>query len=472
MHHTIPRTGLLLILVLLGVSSWRLWFWKAPTPDHQIRASGTIEATEVLISPKIGGRICELYVDEGSIVRAGDPIAQLETNDLQAQTSAAQAALAHATAQWDAAHNGSRPEQIAQARAQWAQAQATVTGAYTALLDAHEDFHKVTELKAQVDAAQTHYDAMVAARTQAQEALRLTREGTRTQQLDQARAAVAQAQVALDHDERDYRRMLALYQQDAISRQQWEAALAARDTARTELDQAKAHQADLDAGARPQEIREAEMAVSQADANVDGARLALQNAQQTFQDRLDARTRYDAAKANYKATQEQERAAKAQLDLLIAGTRAEDLRAAREAVRQAKANLDYARVQYGNARVTAPIAGVIVSKEAELGEVLAAGAPIVTLDDLDHIWLRVYVPEDLYGRVKIGQTVQVTVDSYPKEIFKGTVAEIASDAEFTPKNVQTEEERVKLVYGIKVNIDNRDHRLKPGMPADAVLGTP
>ena len=126
----------------------------------------------------------------------------------------------------------------------------------------------------------------------------------------------------------------------------------------------------------------------------------------------------------------------------------------------------------GDARVTAPIAGVINSKTAELGEVVAPGAPIVSLYDLDHVWLRVFVPENLYGRIKIGQDVSVTVDSYPKIVFHGTVSQIASDAEFTPKNVQTEEERVKLVYGVKVNLDNRDHRLKPGMPADAILIAP
>jgi len=363
MQHTSLRIWLAPVLIILvGALGWRFWPWRTVTPPHEIRSSGTIEATEVLISPKISGRLCALKVDEGSVVHAGDLIAQLETEEQDAQANAAHAALEHATAQWEAAHNGNRPEQIAQARAQLAQAQATVAGAYAALLNAREDYHKVTALKEQVDAAKTHYDAMVAARIQTQEALHLTQEGTRSQQIEQARAAVEQAQVVLDHDQKDYGRMETLFKEGAISRQQWDAAVAQRNASHALLAQAQAHLADLVAGARPQEIREASMAVLQADANVEGARLELKNAQEAFNDRLDARARYDAAAANYQATQAQERAAKAGLDLLLAGTRSEDLRAAQEAVRQARANLDYAQTQIANARITAPIDGVINTK--------------------------------------------------------------------------------------------------------------
>lgn len=473
MHAKLAPASLVLIAVsLVGIAGFSLWPHRPASKIQTIHASGTIEATEVLVSPKLSGRIVRFAVAEGSLVHSGDLIAQLDTEALQTQVAAAQAALAHAQAQWEAARNGNRPEQIAQARAQLAQAEAAGAGAYAALLDAREALQKVTELKAQRDAAQTHYDAAVAARGKAQEAMRLAHEGSRQQQIAQAHAAVDQAEIERKHNESDYRRTLRLYQEGAISQQQWEAARAVRDTAQTVLDQAKAHLADLQAGPRPEEIRQAEIAVTQEDANVEGARLALENARQIYQDRLDARSRYDAAQASYRAAQAQRRAAQAQLDLLLAGTRAEDLKAAQEAVRQAQANLAYAQTQRADARVVAPLDGVVNTKTAELGEVVAPGAPIVSLYDLAHPWLRVYVPENLYGRIKLGQAVQVTVDSYPKTSFHGTVSEIASDAEFTPKSVQTEEERVKLVYGIKVDLDNRDRRLKPGMPADAVFLTP
>lgn len=457
------------LIVLLGASFWP---WRSGKEQAVIRASGTIEATQVIISPKVSGRICALNVDEGSVVGPGDVIAQLDTNELGAQVAAARAALARATDQWQETRNGNRPQQIGQAQALLAQADANVAGAYSAQLNARKDFHKVTELKSQLDSAKTRYDALVAARVQQREALRLALEGTRKQQIEQARAALAEAQVVLAHDQSDYDRYVALYQGDAISRQQLDAASTTRDAAQKELDQAKAHFADLAAGSRPQEIREAQMVVSQADANLDGARLALQDAQVEYQDRLDYKSRCDAAVSSYQAALAARRAAREQSNLMRAGSRIEDLHAAEQGVREARGNLDFAIAQYAAARVISPIAGVVDTKVAELGEVLNPGAAIVTLYDLDHVWLRVYVPEALYGRVRIGESVRVTVDSYPHAVFRGVVAEIASDAEFTPKSVQTEAERVELVYGVKVDIDNRDHRLKPGMPGDATFAAP
>jgi HlyD family secretion protein len=119
--------------------------------------------------------------------------------------------------------------------------------------------------------------------------------------------------------------------------------------------------------------------------------------------------------------------------------------------------------------VRAPTDGVIKTKIAELGETMAAGSPIVVLLDTSQAWLRVYVPENRYGLIRIGQKAEVTVDSFPGRAFQGSVVEIASEPEFTPKNVQTQEERVKLVYGVKILLDNAEGRLKPGMPADAVI---
>jgi multidrug resistance efflux pump len=462
---------MIVLLALAGFALWRYWSLQPHSKPGEIQASGTIEATETLIAPKVGGRILQLAVDEGSAVQPGDLIAQLDTDELRPQVASAEAAQRRTSAQWDASRHGNRPEQIAQAKAQLAQAHATTAGAYASLLDTREQFRKVTDLKSQVDAARSHLDAMVAARTQAAEALRLAHAGTRTQEIDEATAQVGQAKVGVDHAASDFTKYDSLFNQQAISRQQWETARDTLNTAREQMSQAQAHLADLKAGPRPEEIREAEMALAQADANVDGARLALQNARVTYEDRLDSKSRLDAAVASYQAAQATERAFDAQYHLMLAGTREEDLRAAQQALQQARAQRQLAHAQLTDARVTAPSSGVIDTKIAEQGEVVAAGSPIVSMYDLDHVWVRVYVPEDRYGQVKIGQQVRVSVDSYHGAVFHGTVTEIASDAEFTPKNVQTEEERAKLVYGIKVNLDNRDHRLKPGMPADATILT-
>jgi HlyD family secretion protein len=115
----------------------------------------------------------------------------------------------------------------------------------------------------------------------------------------------------------------------------------------------------------------------------------------------------------------------------------------------------------------APSAGVVTVRQAELGEVVAPGSPVVTLADLDHIWLRAYVAETDLGRIAWGQNVTISTDTYPGKQYHGRISFISSDAEFTPKSVQTTKERVTLVYRIKIDIDNPTHELKPGMPADA-----
>ncbi len=461
----------LVALVVIGGGGYAAWRLSRPAPEPEgiIKGSGTIEATEIMVGPKIGGRIVDLRVEEGSVVRRGDLIAVLDTRELSAQVGQAQAAQAVAQARLDAGVAGSRPEQIAAARASLAQAQAAVAGGVDALANARKNLRKVTDLKAQDDAARSRLEAAQAALAQAEEALRLVKAGPREQQVEQACAAVTQAEVALKKAESDAKRIQALHRDGAVSAQQLDAADAARDSARSQLDQAKAHVADLLAGARPEEVRQAEYAVTQAKANLDGAKLAAVNAREALEDRLATKTQADAARASLDAARAQERAARAQLDLLVAGTRAEDIRALRDQVSQAKEQLRLASAQRGNAYVYAPADGVIKTKTAELGETVAAGSPIVDLLDAGKPWLRVYVPEARYGQVGVGQKAEVTVDSYPGQTFQGTVVEIASEPEFTPKNVQTQEERVKLVFGVKVLLDGRDGRLKAGMPADAVI---
>ncbi|MFN3476405.1 MAG: HlyD family secretion protein [Candidatus Methylomirabilales bacterium] len=126
-----------------------------------------------------------------------------------------------------------------------------------------------------------------------------------------------------------------------------------------------------------------------------------------------------------------------------------------------------AETQFGYTILKSPQAGVVLRKHVEPGEMIAAGTPIVTIADLQDIWLKIYIPEPQLGRIKLGQTAEITTDSYPGKVYKGRVTFINSEAEFTPKNVQTQEERVKLVFAVKISVDNPNQELKPGMPADA-----
>jgi HlyD family secretion protein len=151
---------------------------------------------------------------------------------------------------------------------------------------------------------------------------------------------------------------------------------------------------------------------------------------------------------------------------LVEGTRQEELAVDRANVHQAHQNLHLSRIRLDYTVLRAPFDGVVLVRQAELGEVVSPGTPIVTLADLDHLWVRVYVPETDLGKVHWGQVVDVRTDTYPTRIYPGRISFISSEAEFTPKSVQTEKERVTLVYRVKVDVENPNRELKPGMPAD------
>lgn len=143
--------------------------------------------------------------------------------------------------------------------------------------------------------------------------------------------------------------------------------------------------------------------------------------------------------------------------------------AARSARAQAQAGLNLVRVQISNASIAAPISGTVLERNIEVGELAMAGTAICKLGDLSRPHLKIYLPESRYGRVKLGQAASIRVDSYPDKIFAGRVASIANQAEFTPKDIQTKEERAKLVFAVKIAVENPQGELKPGMPADAEL---
>ncbi len=143
--------------------------------------------------------------------------------------------------------------------------------------------------------------------------------------------------------------------------------------------------------------------------------------------------------------------------------------AARSALGQAQAGLNLVRVQISNASILAPVSGTVLERNIEVGELAMAGTAICKLGDLSRPYLKIYLPENRYGRIRLGQAARITVDSYPHRFFAGRVAAIANQAEFTPKDVQTREERVKLVFAVKIAVENPGGELKPGMPADAVI---
>ena len=223
------------------------------------------------------------------------------------------------------------------------------------------------------------------------------------------------------------------------------------------------------AGTREQEVRAAQQSMIDAKADLEQKKLDNDRARQLFgkdeisaQDRDQAATALKRAEAIFKAAQQRYNEA-------VEGSRKEDIDIARANLNQANANLGLSRVNLDYAVLHAPSAGVITVRQAELGEVVAPGSPVVTLADLDHVWLRAYIAETDLGRIHWGQEAAVTTDTYPGKQYHGRISFISSSAEFTPKSVQTYTERVTLVYRIKIDIDNPNRELKPGMPADAHL---
>jgi len=221
------------------------------------------------------------------------------------------------------------------------------------------------------------------------------------------------------------------------------------------------------AGTREQEIKAAQQTMLDAQADMQQKKLDFDRAQRLFsEDAVSAQDR-DLADTALKRAQATFETAKQKYDQALEGSRKEDIAIAQANLHEASANLGMSRVNLDYTVLRAPAAGVITVRQAELGEVVVPGTPVVTLADLDHLWLRAYIAETDLGRIRWGQDAMITTDSHAGKQYHGRISFIASDAEFTPKSVQTYKERVTLVYRIKIDIDNSNHELKPGMPADA-----
>lgn len=374
-------------IALIGL----LWFrWSKSENKNAILLSGNIELTEVNIAFKIPGKLVELTVDEGNPVKKGMVIARLHQEQLLHQRDRARAALA-----------------VSESR----------------LAQLH------TAIEYQRETVQAQIEQRQAESSQVEVRLKELLAGSRTQEIEQARAAVHRARTEYELARKDWERGQVLYKSEAISASQYDQYRTRYETAEANLKQAEEQLALVLEGPRQEDIEAARAEVSRAKAS-----LRLAKAQ-----RIEIRRK------------EQE------------------LETVRADIERARAELALITSQLEDTEAVSPIEGVVLVKAAEVGEVLAAGTTVVTVGDLDHPWLRGYINERHLGRVKLGARVKATTDSFPDKVYWGHVSFISSEAEFTPKQIQTPEERVKLVYRIKINIDNPQHELKVNMPADAEI---
>lgn len=314
---------------------------------------------------------------------------------------------------------------------------------------------------------------------------------------DEIQARIHQIQASLEavHSQ--------IAQQQAIVEMRQESVEHQISQARNQADAARIVVEKLKEGSRPQEIRVAEAAVAQADAELERRRNDFDRMKALFDRQVISRSELDAFRSGHLMAESNLTAAKERLALAKEGARKEDVaeaearsRAAESGVRIAEsgrrdvdvqkqalatlrarqreleAQMEAVRTQLAYTEIRSPIRGVVLLKNIEGGEVVNPGTPVVTIGDLANVWMNLYIPETQTGLVQLGQQVHIRVDSFPGTDFVGKITFISSESEFTPKTIQTEEERVKLVYRVKVSIDNSDQRLKPGMPADAEIIAP
>ena len=211
------------------------------------------------------------------------------------------------------------------------------------------------------------------------------------------------------------------------------------------------------------------LAAARATVNDDNADLSQKNIDYVRSEKLWSDKIISGDQRDHTDTALKQSNAAMQRDLAMERSAQQDIEVAKANIRNASENLELAKIMLGYTTLRAPFSGVILTRQTELGEVMQPGTPVVTLADLDHVWLRAYVAETDLGRIRWGQAATVHTDTYPDRAYPGQISFISSEAEFTPKSVETHKERVTLVYRIKIDVENPRHELKPGMPADATI---
>jgi len=378
-----------LIVLLAAVGA--LVYWG----QHRKRAaelyySGTIDATEANLSFQVGGRVNNVFVDEGQSVDTGQPLAALEADEFIAAVDQAKG-------------NHARARELLK--------QAEVT------LEIYRD-----TLPAEVDRAEAAVRTLEA---QLQE----LETGYRRQEIERARLAYETARIALEEARRDKARYDTLFDRGIISEKDRETRDFRYDTALKEYQRAKQAYDLVKEGFRKETIASARAKLAESKAVLH------------------------QAKSNLKKIE------------AVEG----EVLAARAQVQTAEASLALAEIRLGHTQLNAPFGGILTSRNIEPGEVVTAGQQSLSVADLTRVHLKIFVGETEIGKVKPGQAVDIAIDTFPGKRFKGTVSYISPEAEFTPKIIQTHKERVKLVYLVKVLIENPKIELKPGMPADAWL---
>lgn len=460
MKHKILR--LIVVLIVIGGVAGGYWY-LAQHPEQLVQlklrfgliteaeatgvhsASGFIEAEEIDIAAETRGRIARLLIDEGDFVAAGQPLAELDVALLEAEVRQAEARIAVAEAQLAKVEAGVRPEEIAKAEAAVSVAEANAEAAHTRWQDAITLRDNPQELDRQIDAAKT---ALELAELKIKYAIPVKDANEAVWELQRQQWEDIQNGTYVHYY--DPRKDEGI--RDIIHPPEGEKRRASEEWNRATADQ-----------------WEAWVDLNTAVVERDDTQTALNDLLRLRNDPQEANVQVSEAEAAYQAALAEVEVAKAQLEILKAGPRAEEIAVAQAQMEQAQAGLAALKVDRDKHTLVAPAAGWVVEKVAHEGEMAVPGAPLLTLADLSKVTLTVYVAEPDIDIVSVGQKVDVFIDTFPNRSFTGYITYISDEAEFTPKNVQTKEERVNTVFAVKIALENEDQDLKPGMPADAIL---
>ncbi|HLE16238.1 MAG TPA: efflux RND transporter periplasmic adaptor subunit [Anaerolineales bacterium] len=444
--HPDPRrvVPIILLVIIATAAIWYLRNASAQEENGPVSASGTVEATKVELASETGGKVDEVLAGEGDSVNAGAVLVQFNDQLVQAQRTQAEAALSQAEANYALVAAGLTHEQR----------QAAITAAETEFLAAQQAMQDLNDA-AEIVAARTLQEIARAKDTVDKATQRRDNliYGADQADIDAARAAVVLARDRLDKAQEDY----APYEnkpEDNLARAALLSKMAAAqnyyDRAATLLNNLVAEANELDLG--------------QAEADLAVAKSQLADAERRYAAVKDGPDPDAVALAGARLA-----STKARLDQARADPSQEQLELAQSQIDTAGAALQVLETQLQKMVISAPIDGIVLERLVEPGEVALPSAPLLTLARLDDLTITVYVPEDRYGEIKLGQPALVVVDSFPGETFSAMVTHIADQAEFTPRNVQTVEGRSSTVFAIKLAIENPNGQLKPGMPADVTF---
>lgn len=369
------KTIILVILIAILAAGSYTW-WNAAGGKGGFVISGIIEADDVHVGSKVGGRVLKVVAKEGQTVKEDETLVLLEPRELDASLAEAQAGLRQAEAKYALVTAGFRKEEIEQAEAAARQAQAEL-------------------------------DQLIS--------------GPRQQEIDQAAAEWKATKAQAENARKFLQRMEGLSKRELIAKQDYDDAVSKADEAEQRMKSARERYDLLLAGTRKEEVERARQRLAEADAK----RRQLQS-----------------------------------------GFRKEEIAQAKSEAEAARARVDLIRTQLDETVIKAPVDALVETLDLEPGDLVGAGKPVATLLRTGSLWVRAYLPEARLGFVKPGLKVNVRVDSFPNRDFAGVVRRIHRQGEFTPRNVQTYEERVLQVFQTEIVIDDPDHVLRPGMNAD------